>query len=157
MLTDLEKAKRQTAHFNKFKNAGITKIAHNQTHGFIADFTESLDMKNTLALIMVLCCFLSGCSTLNMFATEVHVAPEIVEAMHEAQTFVGKTKQDVLSRYGEPGDIRFNVGRNSTVREESEYDDAWYYKYDAGIPLVAPNQYSIDFYFIGDIVKLVTG
>ncbi len=114
-------------------------------------------MKNNFVLITTLCCFLSGCSTLNMFATEVHVAPEIVEVMREAQTFMGKTKQDVLNRYGKPGDIRYNVGRNYPGRENSEYDEAWYYKYDAGIPLVAPNQYSIEFYFIGDIVKLVTG
>ena len=92
-----------------------------------------------------------------MFTTEVYVAPEIVEAMYEAQTFVGKTKQEVLNRYGEPKDVRYKVGRNSTVRKESEYDEAWYYKYDAGIPLVVPNQYSIEFYFIGDVVKLVTG
>jgi len=47
MLTDLEKAKSQAAYFNKVKNAGITKIAHNQTNGFIADFTESFLQKIT--------------------------------------------------------------------------------------------------------------
>jgi len=92
-----------------------------------------------------------------MFTTEVHVAPEIVEAIREAQTFMGKTKQDVLNRYGEPKDIRYNVARNYPGREQNEYDEAWYYKYDAGIPLLAPNQYDVTFYFIGDIVRLVTG
>lgn len=95
---------------------------------------------------------------LNMLASrEINISPKIIEAMNEAQTFVGKTKREVLNRYGEPDFVRYDVLRNSSIRKSNEYDEAWFYRYDAGTPIIAPNQYGIEFYFINDVVMLVTG
>ena len=110
-------------------------------------------MKKTIALL-ICCTFFSGCSMLNMFAsTEVHVSPEIIEAVNEAKTFIGKTKQEIRTQYGKPMSITHDVSYHDGVT----YDERWLYRYDAGIPIIAPNQYAITFYFIGDVVRLVTG
>lgn len=81
-------------------------------------------------------------------------APDEVRiTLQKANGLVGKTKADVVSQFGEPGAIRSEV----RYHDKNIYDEAWFYKFDAGVPLLAPNQYGVTFYFMGETVRLVTG
>lgn len=71
------------------------------------------------------------------------------EKLNELESFVGKSKQDVLNIFGEPGSIT----RFDSV--EVPYSEMWSYKYSKNIPFFYYNEYGIIFYFIEEkIVKV---
>src|SRR3989338_10664478 len=96
-------------------------------------------------LLLVLVSLFSGCVFLDWGQMGVSAPDEVRVTLQKANRLIGKTKTDVLLKFGEPGDIRYEV----YYHDKNTYDEVWYYKYDAGIPLIAPNQYGVTFYFIG--------
>lgn len=119
-------------------------------------------MKNNYVILALILFCVSGCGITGYYgSSDIKVSDKERTARVKAESFVGKSKGDVLSYYGEPRSIRYNAGLHDghlgNPNSYTTYDEIWYYKYEAGVPLLWPDQYAIQFYFIGDIVRLVTG
>ncbi|MBU0469113.1 MAG: hypothetical protein KKD07_03065 [Candidatus Omnitrophica bacterium] len=113
-------------------------------------------MFRSVLYVILVCCMLtvSGCSLTGYYGhSSTAASGEEINAKNEAKQYLGKSENDVLSIYGEPMSKRYNV----YFHDGNTYDEIWYYKYDAGVPIVFPQQYVIQFYFIDGVVKLVTG
>ena len=63
--------------------------------------------------------------------------------------YLGKSKQDVLNVFGDPGSkINFDS-------KDIPYDEMWHYKYSKNILFLYYNEYGIVFYFVDDKVVKV--
>lgn len=119
-------------------------------------------MKLNLIILIIGLIFFSGCGITGYYgSSDIKMSNEENEAMAKAQSFIGKSKSEVLDHFGKPRNILYNVGLHDghlgRPNSYTTYDEVWYYKYEAGIPLLWPDQYGVTFYFIGDAVRHVTG
>ena len=64
------------------------------------------------------------------------------ELFAEIRKYIGKNHDDVRKAFGKPTDIS-----SPAWFQGIQYDEEWYYKYDKGIPLFFPDEYSMSFYF----------
>lgn len=107
-------------------------------------------MRNTI-LCLIISIHLSGCTWYNLVAPpRVSINPKKIEAMTEARSYIGLDKDAIINRYGEPDAQRHDILLNGET-----YDESWSYRYDAGIPILAPDQYALKFYFVDDKVVQV--
>jgi hypothetical protein len=109
----------------------------------------------------VLLC-ISGCGISGHYGnSNIKASNKEKTAKLYSQSFVGKNKSEVLSYYGEPKNIQYGIKHHDshlgTPNTYTTYDEVWFYKYEEGFPLLWPNQFAIQFYFIDDVVALVTG
>jgi hypothetical protein len=143
-------------------------------------------MRIRIVLIGFLLFGLKGCgflsSDLNLFKSgkaPVYVSNEERSAMQKAQILIGKTREEVIKAFGP--NIRASNRESIVINKyipgyndlhpllkqkfikkigiDSYYkvDESLYYIYDAGTPLIMPDQYRVQFYFIDNICVHVSG
>ena len=141
----------------------------------------------TKILFLLLFCFIfSGCglvtSDLNLF-TPGNALPraseEEIQKNEKAKSLIGKTKQDVIAEFGSkmriskktklglneymPGFdnlhplLEKNLTEKSGINSYYHVDEVGYYRYDAGISIIKPDEYAVFFYFIDNVSVFVSG
>ena len=70
--------------------------------------------------------------------------------LSELRQYIGRSKKDIISVFGSPLDIRYNINTGGVI-----YEEEWLYRYESGIPIITSSTHNDYFYFNSDILEVI--
>ena len=105
---------------------------------------------------------LNGCGVTDLFhwndtKSLEEYGDKVMITMATLVTYIGKSKEDVKQRFGEPTEMRHESGliHNHYKEEKVPFNEIWSYIYHRGIPGINAEGSIKDFYFYDDKVVSV--